>query len=85
MSPTSALSTAQLATYVPLSLPTLCILFRHGKRGLLGWLYLLAFCVMRMTGSGMALSNPATSGATVISNIRLSPLLLAMLGILHEG
>jgi hypothetical protein len=85
MNPASTLSTAQLAIYAVLSLPTIYNLYRHGKRGLLGWLYLLVFCVLRMTGSGIFLSNPASSGAIVILNIGLSPLLLAMLGIMHEG
>jgi hypothetical protein len=85
MYPASALSTAQLAIYAVLSPPTIYNPYRYGKRGLLGWLYLLVFCVRRMTSSGIFLSNPASNGATVILNIELSPLLLVMLGIMHEG
>lgn len=81
----TALPTAQLAIYAILSLPTIYILVRHGKPGLLGWLYLLIFCVLRITGNAMFLNDPTSTGATVITNIGLSPLLLATLGILHES
>jgi prolipoprotein diacylglyceryltransferase len=85
MTQSSTLATAQLAIYAVLSIPVIYILYRHGKQGFLGWTYLLIFCVLRMTGTGMSLSNPASTGAIVISNIGISPLLLSILGIMHEG
>jgi hypothetical protein len=85
MTLTAALSTAQLAIYAPFTFPLLYNLHRHGKHGLLGWLYLLIFITLRMAGSALSISSPTSSTALVISNIGLSPLLLGALGVLHEG
>lgn len=80
-----ALAIAQLAVYATLALPTQYILIKHGKRGILGWFYVCTFEILRLVGSGMELSKPGSAGAFIISSIGLSPLLLAALGILHEG
>ncbi|KAJ5603357.1 hypothetical protein N7537_006313 [Penicillium hordei] len=82
---TSGLLIAQLALYAPLTLPTLYLFFRHGYHGLLAWLYLLAFCVLRVTGAAMGLNDPHNVGAQIISSIGLSPLLLSIDGVLHEA
>jgi hypothetical protein len=82
---TSGLLIAQLALYAPLTLPTLYLLYRHGHHGLLAWLYLLAFCVLRVTGGAMGLNDPHNAGAQIISSIGLSPLLLSIDGVLHEA
>ncbi|KAL7896631.1 hypothetical protein HDV63DRAFT_68799 [Trichoderma sp. SZMC 28014] len=79
----TALSTAELIIYAALSLPTIYVLFNHGRSGLLGWLYLLAFCSLRVIGSAMDLSGNTSAG--IISSVGLSPLLLAASGILHEA
>lgn len=81
---TNVLSAAQLAIYALLTLPTIYILIRHGKPGIPGWLGLVAFCGIRVVAGAASLDhdNPAS---TTISSIGLSPLLLAALGILHEG
>lgn len=88
-----ALSTTTLAIYAILSVPVLFYLVRHGKPGLLGWIYLLAFCTLRIVGGAMSLNTNSDSGggtsssssASIIANIGLSPLLLATSGILHEA
>ncbi|KAJ5534074.1 hypothetical protein N7527_000328 [Penicillium freii] len=82
---TSGLLIAQLALYAPRTLPTLYLLFRHGYHGLLAWLYLLALCVLRVTGAAMGLNDPHNAGAQIISSIGLSPLLLSIDGVLHEA
>jgi prolipoprotein diacylglyceryltransferase len=82
---TSGLLIAQLALYAPLTLPTLYLLYSHGRHGFLAWLYLLAFCVLRITGAAMGLSDPHNTGAQIISSIGLSPLLLSIDGMLHEA
>lgn len=82
---TSELLVSQLALYAPLTLPTLYLVFSHGRHGLLAWLYLLAFCVLRVTGAAMGLHNPHNTGAQIISSIGLSPLLLSIDGVLHEA
>jgi len=59
--------------------------------GLLGWLYLFAFCTLRLVGSGLQISASKSEDvdkiatAALISSIGLSPLLLATTGILHEA
>ncbi|KAK8030175.1 hypothetical protein PG993_011466 [Apiospora rasikravindrae] len=84
-----ALSTATLAIYAVLDIPVFFCLVRHGKAGLVGWVYLLAFCTLRIVGGAMAMdrnsSSNSSSSASLIANIGLSPLLLAASGILHEG
>ncbi|KAL9099989.1 MAG: hypothetical protein Q9163_004584 [Psora crenata] len=80
----NALPIAQLAVNAFLALTTIYVLVKHGKSGLLGWLFLLALCVLQVTGNALFLSNPSSHGGTIITNICLSPLLLAILGILHE-
>ncbi|OGM47962.1 integral membrane protein [Aspergillus bombycis] len=82
---TSSLLIAQLAFYAPLTLPTLYLLYSHGRHGFLAWLYLLAFCVLRVTGAAMGLNDPHNAGTQIISSIGLSPLLLAIDGMLHEA
>lgn len=81
----SSLSVFQLAIYSLLSLPILFILSRHGTQGLLGWAYLFVFCSLRIVGSALQISNPQGTGASIIANIGLSPLLLATLGLIHEA
>jgi len=85
----SGLNTAQLAIYAALSLPVVYILIRHGRPGLLGWLYIFAFCSLRVVGGALALSadksGKSSSSAATISSIGLSPLLIGISGVLHEA
>ncbi|KIA75726.1 hypothetical protein HK57_00461 [Aspergillus ustus] len=76
---------AQLAIYAPLTLPVLYLLYTHGRHGFLAWAYLLAFCILRMTGGALAVSDPTNAGAQIISSIGLSPMLLSLEGVLHEA
>ncbi|KAF4630269.1 hypothetical protein G7Y89_g7871 [Cudoniella acicularis] len=85
----SALDKVQLAIYLTLSFPTIYILIRHGRPGILGWFYILAFCSLRIVGGALSISadnsgTPSTTAAT-ISSIGLSPLLIGISGILHEA
>ena len=81
----SQLSVSYLVIYSIVAIPMIYNLIVHGKYGILGWAYLLAFCVLRMTGAGLQLSNPSSSTAEVLVGIGVSPLILAVLGILHES
>ncbi|KAL2828095.1 hypothetical protein BJY01DRAFT_261634 [Aspergillus pseudoustus] len=81
----SGLPIAQLAIYAPLTLPVLYLLYTHGRHGFLAWAYLLAFCILRMTGGALAVSDATNSGAQIISSIGLSPMLLSLEGVLHEA
>lgn len=80
-------SLAVLIIFITLSIPTLFVTFKHGVRGwaILGWGYLFIFCSLKIIGSGMALGDPESSGATIVSSVGLSPLLLALSGVLHEA
>ncbi|KAL2821319.1 hypothetical protein BDW59DRAFT_164202 [Aspergillus cavernicola] len=80
----SGLSIAQLAIFAVFSPPILYLIYRHRRRGFLGWGYLLAFCILRITGGGLSI-NSSSAGAQIISSIGLSPMLLSLDGILHEA
>lgn len=84
------LELAQLAFYAIASVPSIYCLVKHGKVGLLGWLYVLIMCGIRIVGNGLAYHALSTNGepdqaAIIINGIGLSPLLLAALGILRES
>ena len=80
---------AMLAIYLLLLQPVLFCLWAHGKRGLLGWLYLQLFCVVRIVGSALTIHDEDThtggDTALILSSVGLSPLLLAAAGVLHEA
>ncbi|KAH8126201.1 hypothetical protein FP744_10003444 [Trichoderma asperellum] len=83
---TDGLSAAKLAIYLILLQPALYCLWKHGKTGFLGWLYVQIFCVLRIATGGIGLHGNQTGEAAVILNsIGLSPLLLSISGILHEA
>lgn len=83
------LAVAEIIIYIILIQPTLFILFKHGRHGILGWFYLQIFCLLRIIGNAVSLHEDAThstnSKTLLINSIGLSPLLLATAGILHEG
>jgi hypothetical protein len=80
----NGLSAAELAIYITLSFPVLYILLKHGRAGLMGWLFLFFFCTIRLVGAAMSL-NSTSATASIISSVGLSPILLATSGILHEA
>ncbi|KAL1848004.1 hypothetical protein VTK73DRAFT_10217 [Phialemonium thermophilum] len=81
----AALPTAELAIYAVLAVPVLVVLFRHLPLGAAGWGYLFAFCTLRIVGGALSRSGKQPAAANIISNVGLSPLLLAASGILHEA
>ncbi|KAF3012677.1 hypothetical protein E8E15_001073 [Penicillium rubens] len=81
---TNPLSAATCAIYAVLAIPVLYLLVRHGRYGLLGWLFLFFFCILRIIGGALAV-NDTSAAANIISSVGLSPLLLAAAGILHEA
>lgn len=86
---TTGVDIATLIVYIVLLNPVLYCLWKHGKAGILGWLCLQSFCLVRIVGTILDLHNNAvhstSSDSLLVSNIGLSPLLLAALGILHES
>ncbi|RFN48306.1 hypothetical protein FIE12Z_7473 [Fusarium flagelliforme] len=83
---TDAIAAAKLALYIILAQPAIYCLFKHGKTGFIGWLYIQIFCVLRITTGGIGLHGASSStGPVILNSIGLSPLLLATSGILHEA
>ncbi|KAF5691637.1 hypothetical protein FDENT_3266 [Fusarium denticulatum] len=83
---TDSISAAKLAIYIILLQPALYCLFKHGKTGFIGWLYVQIFCVVRIVTGGIGLHETNNStGSIILNSIGLSPLLLAASGILHEA
>ncbi|KAF4186764.1 hypothetical protein CNMCM8927_005041 [Aspergillus lentulus] len=80
----SAFAVAQLAIYSVLVCPAVYLTLCHHRRGLLGWGYLLAFCILRITGGALSIHSSG-SGVKIISSVGISPMLLALDGILHEA
>jgi hypothetical protein len=85
----AALDIFILVVYIILLQPILYCLWKHGKSGMLGWLPLQSFALVRIIGSILAIHNAAvhstSEDALIFSNVGLSPLLLATAGILHEA
>jgi hypothetical protein len=78
-----------LVVYIALLNPILYCLWKHGKPGILAWLPLQSFCIIRIVGSILDLHNAAihstNEDALIFNNVGLSPLLLAAGGVLHEA
>ena len=85
----TALPLATLVVYAVLIQPILYCVWKHGTRGLLGWMTIQIFCCIRIVGSILQIkeaSAASQSTATlIITNIGLSPMLLGVAGILHEA
>lgn len=88
---TKSLAIATLVIDLILIQPVIFILFKHGKRGILGWLYLQILCALRIIGNGITVheltshTSSSSMAATILNSVGLSPLLLAATGILHEA
>ena len=87
---TDPLAIASLVIYALFLPPTLYCLWAHGRHGFLGWFYLQAFCLLRIIGNALELHYAATGTRSsnsifIINNVGLSPLLVAIAGILHEA
>ncbi|CZR64615.1 uncharacterized protein PAC_14513 [Phialocephala subalpina] len=86
----TALPIATLIIYLILIQPITYCVWKHGRHGLLGWLTIQIFCAVRVVGAIIQIHQEdthSTNTTTVLllNNIGLSPLLLAVLGILHEA
>ncbi|TVY83228.1 hypothetical protein LSUE1_G004414 [Lachnellula suecica] len=89
MSSASALSIATIIIYVLLLNPILYALYRHHRYGILAFLPLSSFCVLKIVASIIQLraeaTNSSMTNALLLNNIGLSPLLIGALGLLHES
>jgi hypothetical protein len=82
---------AEICVYIPIFILTLIVVFRHGFRRQLGWIYLAIFCIIRLAGAGFkiaSVNNPTNitdiEWSSILSSVGLSPLLLATLGLLKR-
>jgi hypothetical protein len=87
---TEGLELAEIIFYAIATIPAFYCFAKHGKHGLLAWLYVILMCGLRLVGNGMAYHAISTTGqpnmtASIINGIGLSPLLMAALGLLSES
>ncbi|KAF2482463.1 hypothetical protein BDY17DRAFT_324743 [Neohortaea acidophila] len=86
----SILAVVELICYAVLIPFSLYVGFRHGKKAILGYLYLNILCTLRVVADIIQLAsgtNPNAKpslAATIVSSVGLSPLLLGLAGFLHE-
>ena len=86
------LAIAEIVFYVPALCIAAFVAHRHGFKRQDGWIYLVILSLARIIGYGCGLaaqqqSNPSQDlieTATVLSSVGLSPLILAMLGMLSR-
>lgn len=91
LSNTSILSSVELALYAILAPLALFIAYRHGRHGILGYFYLnisiavrIAAAICQLVNASSNNTNTPSTATIILSSIGLSPLLLAISGILHE-
>lgn len=97
LSNTSILSSVELALYAIIVPLALFIAYRHGRHGILGYFYLNISIAVRIAAAISQLVNNNSNNANnndpaatlslttaILSSIGLSPLILAISGILHE-
>ncbi|KAL8952494.1 MAG: hypothetical protein Q9222_001597 [Ikaeria aurantiellina] len=87
---TSRLAIAEIVFYIPTLALSILIVIRHGFKRQLGWIYLSVLGVVRIVGNSMEISanqkhdNTLFIVAAVLNGVGLSPLLLAMVGLLQR-
>ena len=62
-------------------------LYRHGRHGVLGFFYLNTVCVLRIVADIVQIVDDNSKSAlapTILNSIGLTPLMLALAGMLHE-
>jgi hypothetical protein len=81
----------EICVYVPIFILTLVVVFRHGFKREMGWIYLAIFSIIRLTGAGFKIEsdhNPDSKTdaewAAILQSVGLSPLLMASLGLLKR-
>lgn len=84
------LAIVELIFYTPALALALWVAGRHGFGRQAGWIFLAVLTLVRIIGSAMLLASehkPSTAlitGAAILDGVGISPLLLAMLGILKR-
>jgi hypothetical protein len=80
------LAIVELAIFIALVPIVIFILESHGRKGAEVWGFLLVFCILRLTSSGITVGhkNSISTTGSIINSIGVSGLLLALSGALHE-
>jgi prolipoprotein diacylglyceryltransferase len=89
----TSLAVAELIIYLIVLPIVFFLLLKHGKHGLIGWLFLIAFCILRIVSDGLQINShvqethgkPPSVTGSIINSVGVSPLLLAISGIIHEA
>lgn len=81
---------AQLAFFVVAIFPGIYCFFKHGKHGLLGWFFISAFCMVRIVGAGIIVSDesgdkPLSEAGSIISSVAIGPLIISTAAIGQES
>lgn len=83
------ISILQLVFFVPSLAIAVILSYRHGLRRAAGWIYLVILSLMRIIGASMELATISSpdnvsliTGAQILQNIGLSPLILVLLGLI---
>jgi hypothetical protein len=90
LTPKNDLSIVEIIYYVPALFIAIYVSYRHGFGRQLGWIFLVILALIRIIGSatGIAATSNQSTGliecSVILGNIGLTPLLLAMLGILKR-
>ena len=81
----------ELCIYIPIFPLALIVIFRHGWKKQLGWIYLAIFCLVRIAGAGFKIASvkyPDNSTdlewSAILQSVGLSPLLMATMGLLKR-
>ncbi|KFX88016.1 hypothetical protein O988_09188 [Pseudogymnoascus sp. VKM F-3808] len=81
----------ELCVYVPIFFLAAFVVFRHGFRRQVGWIYLVIFCGVRCAGAGFRIASEANPDnetdqewSAILQSVGLSPLLMATLGLLKR-
>ena len=88
MEPREGLSIANLVFYIPCLFIAAWVSFRHGFSRQSGWIFIFLLSIIRIVGSICQIVSVSSPGESIdeawiiLSSVGLSPLLLAMLGML---
>jgi hypothetical protein len=85
-----ALNVAQIIVFGPLLAPAATYCFwKHGRSGFLGWVAVVSFCTVRALGAALMyhdeVKEQVSLSSTIVSNLGITPLLMASAGLLHES
>ena len=76
---------ADLVVYLLFTPIVFYIFFAHRWTGFLPWYFLSVFCLARIIGGILGIHDSNGLPANIIQSVGLTPLILAVDGLIHEG